>query len=115
MTTDVLVPDSRQSPPAGVPAWLYALFFFSGVSGLVYEVVWVRLLTRTLGHTVFATATVLAAYMAGLALGNCLAGGVADRCRRPLVWYALLELGIGFSALLSLWLPGQLLPVYRTI
>src|SRR4051794_14385489 len=75
--------------------WLYVLFFTSGISGLMYEVVWVRMLTRVLGSTVYATSTVLAAFMAGLALGSWLCGRWIDGAARPLRWYALLELGIG--------------------
>jgi spermidine synthase len=75
------------------------LFFLSGVCGLVYEVVWARELTRVLGVTVHATATVLAAYMAGLALGSFVFGRRIDRARNPVRTYALLELAIGLSAL----------------
>src|SRR5205085_12132216 len=83
----------------GVPWWLYLLFCLSGISGLMYEVVWVRMLTRILGSTVYATSTVLAAFMAGLALGSFLIARLVHRARRPLVWYAAAELAIGLSAL----------------
>lgn len=75
------------------------VFFLSGVTGLVYEVVWTRLLTLIFGHTVYAVSTVLAAFMGGLALGSYLFGGIADRHRNPLRLYAVLELGIGLFAL----------------
>src|SRR5206468_2949217 len=101
-------PAARES--ASVPAWLFVLFFASGISGLLYEVVWVRMLTRLLGHTVYATSTVLAAFMAGLAVGSILIGRRIDVSRRPLLWYALIELGIGLAALVSLALPELLLP-----
>ncbi|HEV3259044.1 MAG TPA: fused MFS/spermidine synthase [Gemmataceae bacterium] len=99
----------------GVPGWLYMLFFLSGISGLMYEVVWVRMLTRILGSTVYATSTVLAAFMAGLALGSFLIGRILHRARRPLLWYAAVELGIGVSAVLSLAMPERMIPVYRVI
>ncbi len=68
--------------------WLvYFLFFLSGISGLMYEVVWLRMLSRILGNTVYAASTVLAAFMAGLALGSFLIGQFIDRARRPLLWY----------------------------
>ncbi|HEX5066209.1 MAG TPA: fused MFS/spermidine synthase, partial [Myxococcota bacterium] len=76
-----------------------ALFFLSGVCGLVYEVVWARELTRVLGVTVHATATVLAAYMAGLALGSFAFGRRIDRARNPVRVYAWLELAIGICGL----------------
>src|SRR5947209_6085800 len=52
---------ARQGDPLShaVPGWLYLLFFLSGISGLMYEVVWVRMLTRILGSTVYATSTLL--------------------------------------------------------
>ena len=34
---------------------LLILFFLSGVCGLMYEVVWSRMLTLVMGNTVFAT------------------------------------------------------------
>ncbi len=74
-------------------------FTLSGMSGLVYEVVWVRMLGLVFGHTVFAITTVLAAFMAGLGLGSFLLGRSADRQARPLRIYGLLEIGIGLSCL----------------
>src|SRR5437667_9802757 len=53
-----------------------------------------RLLTLTLSVTVYAVTTVLAAFMAGLALGAAWGGRVADRVHRPLAAYALVELGL---------------------
>jgi spermidine synthase len=75
-----------------------ALFFLSGACGLVYEVVWMRMLTLVFGATAVATSTVLASFFAGLALGSYLFGGLADRTRRPLALYGLLEAGVGLTA-----------------
>ena len=46
---------------------LYPIFFFSGATGLVYEVIWVRLTGLVFGNTSHAISTVLGAFMAGLA------------------------------------------------
>jgi len=70
------------------------LFTLSGVSGLVYELVWIRLFSHLLGGTSYAISTVLAAFMGGLALGSRFYGPRADRTDRPLALYAKLELGI---------------------
>jgi len=78
---------------------LLVLFFLSGITGLIYEVAWTRMLTLVFGHTVHAVSTVLAAFMGGLALGSYLFGRLADRLRRPLVVYAVLEVGVGVFAL----------------
>ena len=75
-------------------------FFLSGVAGLLYQVVWTRYLALFLGHTSYAVVAVLAAFMGGLALGNAWLGAWVDRIRRPLLFYAVLELGIGIFAIL---------------
>jgi spermidine synthase len=74
------------------------LFFFSGASALVYEVVWMKMLTLVFGATAFAISTTLASFMAGLALGNYWFGRLVDRSHRPLLIYSLLEFGIGIFA-----------------
>jgi spermidine synthase len=92
---------------------LLALFFGSGISGLIYELVWLRHLTLVFGVTVYAVSTVLSAFMGGLALGGFLASRVADRVERPLRAYGLLEIGIGLSALLTPPAFAVLQQVYR--
>lgn len=67
----------------------------------MYQTVWVRMLTRFLGATTYATATVLIVFMAGLALGSYVCSRRADRITKPLHLYALLELAIGVLALLA--------------
>jgi spermidine synthase len=79
---------------------LYVIFFLSGATGLVYEVIWVRLTGLVFGNTSHAIATVLGAFMAGLALGSWKLGQKADRIGNPLRMYGLLEIGIGISAAL---------------
>ena len=79
---------------------VYIGFFLSGTAGLMYEIVWMRLLTLSFGSMVFAVGAVLSSFMAGLALGNFFFGRAADTWRRPLLGYALLEAGIGLTALL---------------
>ena len=101
--------------PRRLPVALCVLFLISGCSGLIYEVVWLRMLSRTLGSTVYATSTILAVFMAGLALGSFVFGRFADRVRRPLLLYACLEAGIGATALLSLGMNSWPIPLYHAI
>lgn len=75
-------------------------FFISGLAGLVYQVVWTRYLALFLGHTSYAVIAVLAAFMGGLALGNAWLGARVDDMKRPLLFYAGLELGIGVFAVI---------------
>ncbi|MSU34054.1 MAG: hypothetical protein EXS36_02880 [Pedosphaera sp.] len=77
---------------------ILASFFLSGLAGLVYQVVWTRYLALFLGHTSYAVVAVLVAFMGGLALGNAWLGARVDTLRRPLMFYACLEVGIGFYA-----------------
>jgi len=80
--------------------WLVLLFFFSGFSGLILEVLWVRMLKLVFGATTLSVSTVLTAFFAGLALGSLLLGRVADKSRKLLLIYAGLEIGVGIFALL---------------
>ena len=75
-------------------------FVFSGATGLIYEVLWARMLGLVFGATTLAVSTVLAAFMGGLALGSALAGRLAHRIRKPLSVYGWLEIGIAIYALL---------------
>jgi spermidine synthase len=97
------------------PLALCILFLLSGSSGLIYEVVWLRMLSRTLGSTVYAASAILAVFMTGLALGSFIFGRIADRVQRPLAMYAALEAGIGITAVLSLRMNSWPIPLYREI
>ena len=80
----------------------FLAYTLTGCSGLIYEVVWTRLLTLRMGHTVAAVSTVLAAVLGGMALGALAAGALASRRspRDAVRLYGLLELAVGASALL---------------
>ncbi len=91
---------------------MLAVFTASGFAGLVYEVVWMRLLTAVLGSTSAAIAAVLAAFMGGLALGSAAFGALVDRSRSPLRVFAGIELGIAATGLLVPVLLAGLAPLY---
>lgn len=88
------------------------LFFLSGASALVYQVLWLRLLSLVFGVTVYAATAVLASFMAGLALGSWGGGRLAERVRSPLRAFGVAEIGIGALAFASPWLLAALTPVY---
>ncbi len=75
-------------------------FVFSGATGLIYEVLWARMLGLVFGATTLAVSTVLAAFMGGLALGSALAGKLSSWIKRPLRTYGLIEIGIAIYAIL---------------
>ena len=79
-----------------------ACFLLSGFAALVYEIIWVRILGQIFGNTTYAIATVLAAFMAGLALGSYAFGRLAGRLQNDLLAYGVLEGLIGIYGLLIL-------------
>ena len=76
-----------------------ACFFLSGFAALLYQTAWLRQFSLVFGTSELAVATVLAAYMGGLALGSAVAGRYAGRITRPVLAYGVLEAGIALSAL----------------
>ena len=79
--------------------WLVlTLFFGSGATALVYEVIWSKYLSQLFGSTIYAQTVVLAVFMGGLALGNHLVGRKSDNMRRPLKAYGVIEVAIGLFA-----------------
>jgi spermidine synthase len=80
---------------------LTQLFFLSGSSALAIELVFVKYLGYVFGTTAYAVSTVLAAFMAGLSLGNVIGGRYSERITRRLLWYGSLEFGVGLFALMS--------------
>lgn len=86
-------------------------FALSGMSSLIYEVVWARQLQVVFGSTIYTTSTILASFLAGFALGAFISGNKADSSKNPSLAFAFLQLGTGafgfispllFSALLAL-------------
>jgi spermidine synthase len=84
---------------SGERLWLLSLCFtLSGAAGLLYQTVWTRQFALFFGTSELATATVLAAYMAGLGIGAWLIERLLARIRQPLIAYAVLEGAIAVAA-----------------
>jgi len=102
-------PTTRADRPVEVAVLL--CFFLSGSSALIYEVTWSRLLVHVFGATMLAVSTVLAVFMAGLAIGAWFVGRSIDSrvsTRSDLLkLYAFLELCIGVYALATPLIFGQ--------
>ena len=86
-------------PGAGVLIGVVACFVLSGFAALLYQTAWMRQFSIVFGTSELAVATVLSAYMAGLALGATIGGRLVDRVTRPILVYGLLEAGVALSAL----------------
>lgn len=93
--------------------------FASGAAALLFEALWLRVAGIMLGSTMWASAIVLASFMAGLGLGNGLAARWARRWRHPLRTFAALELVVALTAtaavLVAPALPAVLAPVFRAL
>jgi spermidine synthase len=86
------------------------LFFCSGVSGLIYQIVWIRLFGNLFGNTIYSASLVVGVFMLGLGVGSYVGGVWADRryaeARSTLVrTYGYVELLIGLLGLgiATLW------------
>ena len=82
--------------------YLFAsLFLFSGAAGLIYEIVWERLLELYFGVTMVSVTLIVSAYMAGLGLGSLIGGRIARNFGNTLFLYGLLEIGIALFGVVS--------------
>ena len=98
---------------------LCGIFFLSGASALIFELLWFQLAGLTFGNSVWASALVLSSFMGGLALGSGLTAFRGYKIRFPIHLYAFLEITIavtGFSLVFILpKLTTFLVPVYRSV
>lgn len=102
---------ARHRPGAFWPVSI--LFFLSGFAGLGYQIIWFKRFSHVWGNSTLAMAAVVASFLGGLGLGAYLLGRLADRVDAPLVWYAILEAGVGILALLLPLEIGVLTPLYE--
>jgi spermidine synthase len=102
-----------------VPAWATACFLASGAAGLLYELVWSKQLAYLLGSSLRSAAIVVAAFLAGLAIGARVLGAPLARGASPGRRYALLEAAVavtGFAVLPVLRaLDGPVGQLYRAL
>ena len=94
--------------------WILALILVSGANAFFYEVLWTRMLSHVMGGSIYAFATMLAAFLTGIALGGGLAGPLArDRERAALAFAATQALIAVLSVGVYLWM-GPLIPDSRS-
>jgi spermidine synthase len=81
------MPNAEETDPAELSqffsAWVLICFFLSGATGLIYEILWTRMLVQVIGGAPFAVSTIRTVFMLGLGLGSY-AASRRDRpgCRR---------------------------------
>ncbi|MBM3501488.1 MAG: hypothetical protein FJX74_22770, partial [Armatimonadetes bacterium] len=106
-------------------AALLIAYGLSGAAALIYEVVWTRLLALAFGTSVYAFSGMLAAFLAGLALGSIVPASKrlawVDRLREPVLAFGLVQVSIALLVTLLtplldrlpfafIWLYGTLGP-----
>ena len=87
-------------------------FMISGMSALIYEVVWARQLQLIFGSTIYAVSTILTTFFVGFAFGAFIIRNYADRTENPLKIFGLLQLGIGLYGLIILLIIVNLLVIF---
>jgi MFS family permease len=94
---------ARKSHEIPSVAYLYPLFFISGIPALLYQVVWQRALFTIYGTNTESATAVVAAFLLGLGLGAFAGGWAASRWpTRLLIIYGVIEFAIGLFGLVSL-------------
>src|SRR3954464_4101344 len=94
-----------------VSAGIHVVFIISGISALIYQLVWQRALLMLYGSNTESVAMVVAAFMIGLGLGSIAGGRASNRKGAPLVLlFSGTELFIGLYGAISLrlfhWVGG---------
>jgi spermidine synthase len=86
---------------------LHSLFFLSGAAALGYQLVWAKMFSTGLGHEMPAVLAIIAAFMAGMALGAWGLDRFIPRSTRAGLWLGGLELTIGaWAMLMSFGIPS---------
>jgi spermidine synthase len=108
--------------------WLKSLYWVAGLGGLsslIFEVSWFRLLTLIFGASAYAFSLMLLAFLMGIGTGGWAGGRLADRVwrrgGRPAIMRMAgrIQLGIAIVAYLSMYaymaLPGSFVLVYQWV
>lgn len=101
-------PSPSWSLPRGLFRVLCALLFCTGITSLVFQVLWLRGFSIVLGSTIQSMACVVTVFMFGLALGSLWMSRVLPRVSRltarPALTYGVIELCVGLSGAAVTWL-----------
>jgi len=98
---DTPFPKIRTTQERRFDAVIFVIFFLSGFSSLMYEVVWQRLLTLHYGVGPISITLIVSAFMAGLGIGSLVGGHLSERIRARVSAYAAIELLIGCFGIVS--------------
>jgi spermidine synthase len=83
----------------GLQLSIYVMFFLSGATALIFEILWSRQFVTVFGNTSYAISVVLCAFMGGLGIGGFLGGRLADRFSDRLLMYGGMQAGVALWAM----------------
>ncbi len=87
--------------------FLCGLLFCTGMTSLIFQIIWMRGFSIILGSTIYSMACVVTVFMLGLAIGSLIMARLLKNGRwlseRPLAAYGAVELLVGLSSLLITW------------
>jgi predicted membrane-bound spermidine synthase len=93
---------SLQNTTIKQPRALLLLFFLSGSTALIYQVIWQKLLFTAFGVDLQSTAIVVSTFMLGLGLGALVGGQFAEKYPNDqLLFFIFVEMGIGLFGFAS--------------
>jgi spermidine synthase len=84
----------RAALAGGRARWVLPAIAASGFASFTYEVLWVRLIGHVVGSGTQAFATMLASFLAGIAIGAAIASRLAANARRSAFGFGVAQLGI---------------------
>ena len=99
MTVEMSIPPARSHRESLFHFGIYASFFLSGLTSLLFEVLWSRQFVTVFGNSSHAISIVLCAYMAGIGLGGLLGGRLADRITNRTLVFGIVQAAIAICAL----------------
>ena len=84
---------------------LYLIFTLSGISALLYQLIWQRALLTIFGSNIESVTVVVSAFMLGLGIGSIAGGAISKRPGAQLLLiFAAVEIAIGVYGAFSLHL-----------
>jgi spermidine synthase len=92
-------------PAGGSLTLVMVCFGISGFVSIAYEIIWLRYILLYFRDTSFLYSGIISTFIFGLATGCFLFGRVANRVRHPLAFFGFLQLGIGVTTILAMYIP----------
>ncbi|MFH0911306.1 MAG: hypothetical protein V1918_07390, partial [Planctomycetota bacterium] len=93
---------TREAYPGAFIAVALCALFVSGMTAMLYELVWVRLLSLVLGSSTYSFSVMLAAFISGITLGSFLISRFEPGERAAFRLFGVCEACIGLSLIASI-------------